>query len=54
MIEDMRNAGGEEREAALGLETSRGLKKGLMDLAVDGICIMPALQGYDVVEALLS
>lgn len=53
MIEDMKNAGGEEREAALGLEISRGLKKGLMDLCVDGICIMPALQGYDVVEALL-
>ncbi len=53
LLESMRSAGGDEAEAAAGLSFAKGVLEGLKDMGVDGVCIMPALNGYDVVESLL-
>ncbi len=54
MLESMSRAGGREAEAASGLDAARSMLEGLRGLGVDGVCIMPAMQGYDVVEHLLA
>jgi homocysteine S-methyltransferase len=52
-LECMRDASGAEDERERGLELARATLESLRRLDVGGICIMPSLHGYDVVEDLL-
>jgi hypothetical protein len=52
-LEYMREASGGEDERVRGLELARATLEFLRGLDVGGICIMPSLHGYDVVEDLL-
>jgi methionine synthase / methylenetetrahydrofolate reductase(NADPH) len=53
MIEEFRACPDEASQRALGIRISRGVISELKEAGVNGICIMPALCGYDVIEDLL-
>ncbi len=53
MLALMRAAGGDEAQRETGLAHARSMLASLRSLGVHGICIMPALNGYDVVEDII-
>ncbi len=54
LVDSLRRASTPEEEAARGLEEARRALETLRRMGVEGVCIMPALHGYDVVEKLLG